>query len=289
MDVNQRCRVVNNRTPRARALGNVLREVRLDRDIGLRQFAKDIGRDPSLLSRWETGDRTPTPTDVAQILGKLGITGDRYDEIIELAYGTDDARWLATTLPEQRLQLSALLDFERTASLITDMSPLLIPGLLQTSDYARTIMTEDGVPTDQISQRVAIRLGRRQELDRREAARFIALIGEAALRQLIGTREVMAAQLGFLLEMADRSNTEIRVVPFDSGWHPGLVGAALLIESETQPSVVHVELGHSGLFLHTRTDIVAYRKAVDRVAERAMNAEDSLALVALAKAGWESA
>lgn len=288
MDVNQRCRVVNNRTPRARALGNVLREVRLDHDIGLRQFAKDIGRDPSLLSRWETGDRSPTPTDVAQILGKLGITGDRYDEIIELAYGTDDARWLATTLPEQRLQLSALLDFERTASVITDISPLLIPGLLQTSDYARAMMTEGGVPAEEVSPRVAIRLGRREELNRRESVRFVALVGEAALRQLVGSQQIMVDQLTFLLEMASRANVEIQVVPFDSGWHPGLEGPALLIDSDTQPSVAHLEFHVSGLFLHTKADVVAYRQAADTVSTRAMNAEDSLALIALVKAGWES-
>jgi transcriptional regulator with XRE-family HTH domain len=261
----------------------------LDQDIGLRQFAKDVGRDPSLLSRWETGDRVPSPTDVAQILGKLGVTGERYDEIIELASGADDARWLATSLPEQRAQLAALLDFERTATVITDVSPLLIPGLLQTGDYARAIMTDGGLSPTEASTRVAIRMGRREEFTRRDSTRLVALIGEAALRQMIGTAEVMAAQLGFLLEMAARPDVELRIVPFESGWYPGLAGAALLIDSDTQTPVLHVELPVSSLFLHSRSDLLAYRKAVDTVATRTMSPEDSLAVVALAKAGWESA
>jgi transcriptional regulator with XRE-family HTH domain len=289
MEVNQRCKAVNNRTPRSRALGNALREARLDRDIGLRQFAKEIGRDPSLVSRWETGDRTPTPTDVAHILGKLGVTGERYDEIIELAYGTDDARWLATTVPEQRAQLAALLDFEATASAIVDVSPLVVPGLLQIGDYARVIMVEGGAPVDEISTRVTIRLGRREVLRRAGLVPLQVLVGEAALRQLIGTRQIMAAQLAFLLEIAEWPNVDIRVVPFDTGWHPGLVGPFLLIESETQPPVVNLELQQSSLFLHTRTDVATYRRSADTVATRAMNAEDSLALIALVKAGWESA
>jgi transcriptional regulator with XRE-family HTH domain len=289
MDVNQRCRVVNNRTPRARALGNALREVRLSHEIGLRQFAKEVGRDPSLISRWETGDRTPNPTDVAQLLGKLGVLGERYEQIIELAYGADDTRWLATTLPEQRAQLNALLDYESTASVITDVSPLLVPGLLQTEGYARSIMTDGGVPTDDISNRVTIRMGRREQFRNREAARLVALIGEAALRQMIGSPEIMADQLDFLLRMADRSDTDVRVVSFDRGWHPGLEGPALLIESETQPAVAHLEFHVSGLFLHTRSDVAAYRKAADTVCSRAMNVDDSLAIIALAKAGWESA
>ncbi|HEX4723869.1 MAG TPA: helix-turn-helix transcriptional regulator, partial [Pseudonocardiaceae bacterium] len=265
MDVNQRCRSGNNRTPRTRALGNALREARLDRDIGLRQFAKDIGRDASLLSRWETGDRTPTPTDVAQILGKLGMKGERYDEIIELAYGTDDVRWVATTLPEQKAQLAALLDYERTATVVTDVSPLLVPGLLQTSDYARAIMTGGGVPASDVSTRVTIRMGRREDMNRRGSTRFVALIGEAALRQLIGDRRTMVGQLAFLLEMAELAHIEIRVLPFDSGWHPGLINGSLMIESEVQPPAVYLEIGDSGLFLHTRPDVVFYRQVVDRV------------------------
>jgi transcriptional regulator with XRE-family HTH domain len=290
MENSQRCRLVNNRTPRSRALGNALREVRLDRNFGLRQFAKEIGRDASLLSRWETGERTPAPTEVARILGKLGVTGDRFDDIVELAEHTDDSRWLATTLPAQRAQLAALLDFERSAGVITDSSPLLIPGLVQTSDYTRAIMSAGGtMPAEEVSTRVAVRMGRREVLTRREPARFVGLIGEAALRQRIGSREIMAEQLGFLLEMAERPNVDIRVMPFDSDWHPGLDGPILLIESATEAPVIHLEVRGTGLFLHTRSDVNNYRQAVDSVSEQAINAESSLTLIAMAKAGWESA
>jgi hypothetical protein len=88
--------------------------------------------------------------------------------------------------------------------------------------------------------------------------------------------------------MNDRSNTEIRVVPFDSSYHPGLVAPVLLIESETEPAVASIELQDSGLFLHARADIDRYRKVADTVAAKAMSVEDSLAVIALIKAGWES-
>lgn len=290
MENNQRCRLVNNRTPRSRALGNALREVRLDRNIGLRQFAKEIGRDASLLCRWETGERAPAPTEVARILGKLGVTGDRFDDIIELAEHTDDSRWLATTLPAQRAQLAALLDLERTASAVTDTAPLLVPGLLQTSGYTRAIMSGgDTVPADEIETRVAVRMGRRMALTRPEPLHLVALIGEAALRQRMGTRETMADQLGYLLEMAQRPNIDIRVVPFDSDWHAGLEGSAILIESTTEVSAVHLEVRASGLFLHTRADVDNYRIALGTVFEQAADTEESLTMIAMAKAGWESA
>jgi transcriptional regulator with XRE-family HTH domain len=287
---NSRFRLVNNRSPRARALGKALREARLDKHIGLREFAKAIGRDPSLLSRWETGDRTPPPTEVAQILGNLRISGGRYDQIIELAHGADDPLWLATTLPEQKAQLAALIDFEQAASVITDVSPLLVPGLLQTRQYAHAIMAGGGVlPPDQISTRVDIRLARQDILDQDEPASFVAYLGEAALRQRIGSREIMTEQLGHLTEMAKRPNVTIRVLSFDSDWHPGLEGPVLLIESTTEPAVAHLEVRTSGLFLHTKADVGAYLEAAAKVAEQAMSAEDSLTLIALAQAGWESA
>lgn len=285
-----RFRPVNTRTPRSRALGNAIRTARLDRNIGLRQFAKEIERDASLLSRWESGDRVPPPTEVAQILGKLGVTGARYTEILELARGTDDPRWLATTLPGQKAQLAALLDFEATADVLTDVAPLLVSGLLQTRNYAHAIMTAARIPEAEIDERVDIRTGRRDVLTRDDQpTRFVSLIGEGALRQLVGTRPIMAEQLAFLLEMAAWPNVEIRVVPYDSGWHPGLEGPTLLIESRTDPTVVYLDLHGTGLFLHATSDVTTYRAAVDDVQARALTAEDSLAVIALTKAEWESA
>jgi transcriptional regulator with XRE-family HTH domain len=287
---NQRCRLVNNRSPRARALGRALRDARLDNNLGLREFAKALGRDPSLLSRWETGDRTPPPTEVAQILGNLRITGRRYDEIIELAHGADDPLWLATTLPEQRAQLAALVDFESTASVITDVSPLLVPGLLQTRQYATAIMVTGSVPQDEIDTRVDTRMGRHDVLTRDdEPVRLVSYVGEAALRQRIGSRAIMVEQLAQLIELSAMPNVEIRIVPFDSDWHPGLEGPVLLIESATEPPVAHLEVRDNGMFLHTRSDIESYRTATAKVAAQAMDAEDSLTVIALARAGWESA
>lgn len=192
-----------HRSPRARALGPALRDARTGQELGLREFAKSLGRDPSLLSRWETGDRTPPQTEVAHILGNLHIAGKRYDEILELAESVNEPMWLATTLPEQRAQLEALLDFERTATAVTDISPLVVPGLLQTSDYTRAIMSAGWtVPSDEISTRVTTRMGRREVLTRPDPVHMTAYIGEAALRQRIGQPSTMAEQCTHLARMA---------------------------------------------------------------------------------------
>ena len=90
------------RTPKARALGSALRAAREDRGLKLRQLAIQINRDPGILSRWETGERTPKPENVSQILTALGVNGAHYDEIMTLAYRTDEPQWAATTQPEHR-------------------------------------------------------------------------------------------------------------------------------------------------------------------------------------------
>jgi transcriptional regulator with XRE-family HTH domain len=270
----------NNRTPKARALGGMLRKARTDREVGLRSFAHELGRDPGLLSRWETGDRVPKPTDVAQILTKLGVFGAKYDEILDFCYGAGDPQWLAVTLPEQRRMIAAVLEFERTASGITAVAPLLIPGLLQSAGYVRAIMTAGGVPAEEIEDRIATRIDRRKTLLRREPTRLLALVGEAAIRQLIGDRSVMIEQLRHLQRVMTWPSVDLRVVPSDVGWHPGLEGAFTIIESDEVSPVVHIENRRSGVFLHEEDDVQIYRDAVDMIGRVALEAPESALFIA---------
>ncbi|HET9141876.1 helix-turn-helix transcriptional regulator, partial [Actinophytocola sp.] len=219
------------RTPKARALGAALRQARGDRNLLLRELATEINRDIGVLSRWETGDRTPKPEQVAQILTKLGIAGPRYDEIMTLAYRTDESQWVANTQPERRQQMAAYLEWERNATHIVEVAPLLIPGLLQTGEYTRAIMTAAGVPKNEIESRVTTRIQRRDVITRPKPAELLVLLGRCALSQDVGGRRVTIEQLKHLLEMAARTNIELRIVPDHRGWHPGLEGAFGLIEA----------------------------------------------------------
>jgi transcriptional regulator with XRE-family HTH domain len=273
------------RTPKAQALGAALRQAREDRELLLRELAAMIKRDIGVVSRWETGDRTPKPEQVAQILTKLEVDGGRYDEIMTLAYGTNESQWVAISLPEQRQQLAALVDWEHRASRIVEVAPLLIPGILQTSDYIRGIMTAAGVPEDEIALRVASRLGRADAITKRKPANLLVLIGHAALNQDIGGRATMLGQLDHLLEMAARPNIELRVVPDHRGWHPGLDGRFVLIDAARpasarraavmSASIVFVATRRSDLMLHEEQDVAAYRRALDQVLEVSLAPEPS--------------
>ncbi|MBP2320813.1 hypothetical protein JOF56_001198 [Kibdelosporangium banguiense] len=251
----------------------------------LREVAAAVSRDIGVVSRWETGDRTPKPEQVAQILTKLGVEGNRYDEIMTLAYGTNESLWVATTLPEQRQQMVAYIDWEQNATSIVEVAPLLIPGLLQTTEYIQAIMTGGGVLPGEIAARVASRIGRREIITKNRPADLLVLLGHAALRQDIGGKQVTLEQMKHLLDMAKRPNITLRIMPDHGGWHPGLEGAFSCIKSKATParpaaSIVFVGTRRSVLMLHEDNDVAAYENAIQMIIQKSLPPETSLALIA---------
>jgi transcriptional regulator with XRE-family HTH domain len=267
-------------TPKARALGAELRQARERAGVGLRELARRLEISHSVLSRIETGERAPRPENVASILTALGVHGPAQESILELSRDTGGSHWLSVGMPEQEMQLAALLDFERTASHIVDVSPLLVPGLLQTSEYVRAIMTAAGRPAHEVEVRAAVRMGRREALRGEKPVRFTAYIGEQVLHQQIADPPAMCDQLKFIVDMAEQPHVTVHVVPSVTGWHPGLEGAFSLLEFTAAPPIVHLETRRSGLFLGEGDDVEAYRTAIDKVREVAMSPGDSLGLIA---------
>ena len=267
------------RTPKARALGTALRGAREQEKLTTRDLADRIGRNHGEVSRWETGDRTPKPEHVAQVLTALGIIGKPYDEIMSLAYDTTAPTWVATTLPAQQQQLAAYIEMEQSAAAITQASPLLVPGLLQTRDYTHAIMSDADLSSNEVAMRVAIRMGRRDAITRANPVQYTAFIGEIVLRQIIGNQSVMVEQFRYLLEMAKLPNVTIRLMPFDKGWHPGMEAPFILIYPQDSMPVVHLELRRSSTFLHEEDVVSGYIEALDKINRVALTPEESAQLI----------
>ncbi len=263
-------------TPRASALGFGLRELRTGVGRSLREFARELGIDQSTLSRWETGARTPRVEDVAMVLGALGVTDERREELLELARNVDRPQWLGSS---QR-HVTTWLEIEASASTVRAVAPLLIPGLLQTAGYARAIMRSGDVPADEVELRVALRMGRRDVLTRGHKPRLVAVIGEAALRTQIGGATVMRDQLTWLVTMAEWENVDIRAVPFSAGWHPGLTGPFVLVERDGAEPIVHIEMPANSMFLHMPKDVAGYMAAAVSSLQAAMDPEESVKFIA---------
>ncbi|GAA4528994.1 helix-turn-helix domain-containing protein [Amycolatopsis samaneae] len=281
------------RSQAAAALGAELKEIREGRDVTTRELAVMLGRKPTdsgLISRWESGERVPKPDDVARVIEALDIEGDEAADLMASVNGARaGGRWVAFTLPERRQQLNAVLATERTATTVVHVAPLIIPGLLQTSDVIRSMMVEGGVPADEIDERVMVRIGRRELITRREPAQLNVLLGESAIRQVLGGPAVMAEQLRYLREMAELPNVEIRAVANSAGWTPALTGAFILLESETEQPVVSVELNGCGLLLQDLGDIEVHRRAAEAVRMKAMSPARTAKLIAEVIAELEEA
>lgn len=267
--------------PKARALGAELRECRVAAGVKQRELAKQLDVSYVTISRYETGARTPKPEDVAQVLATLGVAGSKYDELVDMARDADQPNWLDTGHTGIRRELTTLIEFERSAQRITDTATSVVPGLLQTSDYARAVLGESSSDVD---ARVAMRVGRRDVLVRRDAPEFAAIIWEPALREPLGGYRTMADQLHHILWMAERPNITVCVLPAGSTrWHPAHAGAFILFEFPKSAPIVHVEHFNSSAFLHREKEVAGYQTAASTLRESAMSPEDSAGFIAKLK------
>lgn len=269
-------------TPRAKALAAALRQARETSKLGVREVARAMGIQHSTVSYWESGKRVPRIEDVSAYLQVLGVNNDERERILDLTRGVFEPNWLTAGVAGVSQGLAGVLECERTASHIVEWSPLVVPGLLQTSDYARAIMSGGEVAPADVEARVMLRAGRRDILMRAEPAQLDALIGEPALRSRVGGQDVHLAQLRHLLRVAEQwASVTLQVVRTDVDWHPGMAGPFALYRFEDSPPIVHLEHHRSSGFLYDETDLVEYAKAADRLREEvAMSVQASVALIA---------
>ncbi|WP_229796232.1 DUF5753 domain-containing protein, partial [Saccharothrix coeruleofusca] len=179
-----------------------------------------------------------------------------------------------------------LLGLEAGAHRVREYAPDLVPGLLQTPDYARAVMSAGTPyirPVD-VEPRLRTRLARQARLEGDQPLGLDVVLGEAALRQWIGGRTTMRHQLAHLLEVIDgrSGHVRVRVVPFTAGAHP-LLGAPLMIlsfPSPRLPDLVWQETAISGVVVDKRQVILESAAGFDETFNRALDESASRALVA---------
>jgi Domain of unknown function (DUF5753) len=164
----------------------------------------------------------------------------------------------------------------------TDWAPLLIPGLLQTMEYARSFMLDDGIAPNEVESRLTARLRRQYRL-RRDDVEYTALIGEPAL---IGNDVIHRDQLSALEEAANRPNVTIRVVPTQNMPRLGRVGAFMAL-GVPPATVVHVEMARSGAFLDDEAYVAPYVRRVMRLSEVALSETMSMRRIVDVRDGME--
>ncbi|HET9254282.1 MAG TPA: helix-turn-helix transcriptional regulator [Pseudonocardiaceae bacterium] len=268
---------------RLKRLGAALRALRVASDLTAEQVAKDLGWSGSKVSRIETGGQLASPDDVRKLAGLYGVSEDEIEKYVTIARQARQRDWwhkYDDVLPEW---FEGYLGLEAEASKISTYESDLVPGLLQTEQYASGVLSAYPLRTtpEEMERAVDLRRDRQARLTDSNPLTLDAVISETVLRRSIGSATVMREQLEHLITMTERANITLRLLPFTAGQHPGLDGAFSVLEfpDPDDGRIVTVETMTSTLYIEKPRDIGIYRLAFDQIRSAALGPEETTEVI----------
>ena len=214
-----------------RRLRSELRKAREAAGKTQRETAQAMDWSMSKLIRIETGDVRVSTNDLRAMLTYYGVSDERAVILVEVAKAAREPfRWAAyrdVATPEYL----AFLGYESSAAIIRNFEPILVPGLLQTEEYARAVLSVIALP-GQVDSLVDLRIERQELLVRESAPDVHFIIDESVIRHLIGGPEVMRRQLVQMREMAAAPHIHLRIIAFDQGMYPRMRIPYVIFEFE---------------------------------------------------------
>jgi transcriptional regulator with XRE-family HTH domain len=263
---------------RRRRLGLELRQLREDANLTIEQVATRLEVSDSKISRIETGQVSATPRDVRDMAALYGVTGQRVENLKQLARETREKPWF-----NQYSDTTIFAEFEAEASTILAFSPMILPGLFQTSDYARAIIRgiRYDLPPEEIDRRLEFRMKRQARLTETTPPQLWVVIDEAILQRIIGDPMIMHHQLKSLVETARLPHVTLQVLPFVGGVHAGLDGPFMIVRfsEPTDRDVVYFEHTEFEHYIDDPPAIMLYVSIFDQIRAAAMKPDDSLELL----------
>ncbi|PZF96716.1 helix-turn-helix domain-containing protein [Micromonospora deserti] len=261
-------------TVRRRRLALTLRQLRERAGITSAEAARRVDHDASWLSRIETAEVRPHPNDVRALLTLYGVEGDQAEAVIAVARQAKQRGWwqrYSDVLPDW---FAAYVGMESEASAIRTYECQMVPGLLQTEDYARAAFQGAPVPMrdDEVERQVALRMERQAILTGDDPPMLRVVIDEGAARRMVGGPEVLHRQLNHLIEDSTRSNVQIQLLPYSAG--VGFDGSFVILDFPPMPDpypdaaeerMVYVDTLTGALYLDRPSEIAAYAAAHEQL------------------------
>jgi transcriptional regulator with XRE-family HTH domain len=265
---------------RSRTVASELRGMREKRGLSCAEVAKTLGVSASKISRIETGNSGLQVEDVSALLDFYQVPTGKKQKLLGLLRRGDQKGWWERQAGLPHLWRT-LIDFENKAVRIQNYEALVVPGLLQTSEYSAAMIrgTEPRLSNAELDNLVASRMARQTLLTRATAPRFLAVVHEVALRMPVGEPGVMKRQLRHLLAIAERPNIDLHVVPTAAGAHAGLRGPFVILDFAEEPSLAFVENHDTGIFLEEDADLAGYRRAMRNILNLALAPGDTNELI----------
>lgn len=266
-------------TIRSRALGDGLGRAMRQAGLNGKQVGHLLGWSSSRVSRLLSGKRGGSEIDVSAFLAVCGVKGAERDRLLELCREQNASGWLEqySRLPQH---LATLIDHENKATKLDYFHDVLVPGLLQTGDYAREIMSRVNIPANEIHDRVAARLARQSLFSKPRPPACTFYLHEFVLRLPVGGPAMMSDQLHHLLRMAVRPTVALRILPASLGAHAALSGPFVSMEFVEFGPLVYLEGATSCLFLEKPEETKVYKEILRRLADIALDEDESKKLIA---------
>jgi transcriptional regulator with XRE-family HTH domain len=255
-----------------RQLGRYLRELRNQQRLTVKVAAEKLEWSEAKMWRIETGQTSLRSLDVEAMCKIYAAPADLTQALMGLAKETKARGWwhaYGDVIPEG---FDVYIGLEEAASQLAWYESELVPGLLQSEDYARTLIQADnpGVDDEEISRRVHVRMARQPLIRRATAPLHLQVaLNEAILRRPIGGPQIMAGQLEQLAEISELPNVSLRVAPFSAGLHPGVMSNQFVIlrfpvngdGRESEPATIYIDGFTGALYLDKAAEVDRYAQA----------------------------
>lgn len=229
---------------RRRLISTCLRFYREQAGINAKNAAEQILSDPSKITRLEKGQRSISIRDVRDLCDVYGVPDDVRTELMSLAQGTRTREWWQSA--DLHPVVQTLIAMEGAAETISEFEVIGIPGLLQTRQYAETILNMwYSHDTTKRESEVRARM-RRQEIFTGDSPPTIKVVlDEAAICRVVGGKRIMREQLNHLADAVLSKAVDLRIIPFSIGAHTGISNGFAVLQIP-KPAVFPSELPDPG-------------------------------------------
>jgi transcriptional regulator with XRE-family HTH domain len=271
-------------TVRRMLVGAQLRRLREEKGITRAEAGYTIRASESKMSRLELGRVAFKERDVSDLLMLYGVTDpEERDAVLALLEDANRPGWWREYEDVMPGWFENYVGLEAAAQVLRTYETHFVPGLLQTSEYARAVLASTTPPLTgrDLDRAVALRTTRQKVLTRSDPVRVWAIMDEAALRREVGSPEVHRGQLEHLLVLLERPNVALQVLPMSTGVHAGGGSFSLLrFGDQDLPDVVYVEQLVSALYLDKLEHVERYTEVMDRLALASMTPDASVDFIA---------
>jgi len=271
-------------TVRRKRLGIELRRLREHAELTCEDVGQRLECSGTRISRMETGRISVRPGDVRELLEVYGVSGAEADSLVQLAREARRKGWWHTYGRVLPTWFEAYIGLESEAVRLHDFQSLVIPGLLQTEDYARAVLRAGphARSSAEIDRQVALRMERQKILSQAEPPDVWMVLSESVLRVHVGGPAIMRAQLRQLAGVAERPNITLQVLPFATVAHVHPVSPFTMLEfpDAADPAVVYLEHLTGSLFLENEDEVRRYRVIFDHLRAESLGTGESADLIA---------